>query len=374
MSNITPEGPAPAEGAEPPRGPGKAPVGGGEPVERSAKAPATEDPYRPHGDPELSEGPKPPISGSAPEPEAGSAFVIGEALIDVVEREGEDPVEHPGGSPANVALALARLGREVELVTWFGADERGGTLRAHLENEEIRLSAASARSSRTSTARARLDGSGAASYVFDLDWSPPVQRPERTPTVVHTGSIAAVLEPGAAAVAEMVEAQRATATVTYDPNVRPDIMTDRDAAVASIEALVARADVVKVSDEDLAWLYPQDGPLDAARRWLGSGPALVCVTTGGEGSWAAATGGAEVTAPARRVEVADTVGAGDSFMAALIDGLWSAGLLGADRREALAAIDVPLLRRVLDHAAAVAAVTVSRAGANPPTRAELAAG
>ncbi|GAA4421925.1 carbohydrate kinase [Georgenia halophila] len=374
MSNMTPEGPTPPDGAEPPMEAGQAPGGSGEPVERSEKAPAVHDPVRPEHDPELDEGPKPlttPAYGHDDGPDPDSALVIGEALIDIVERAGEDPVEHPGGSPANVALGLARLGRDVELVTWFGTDAHGATLRGHLERENIRLSAASSRAPRTSTARANLDASGAATYVFDLDWSPPVQEPDRTPLVVHTGSIAAVLEPGAEAVTEMVDRHRGGATITYDPNIRPHIMTDHPRTCGAVERLVARADVVKVSDEDLAWLYPDEDPLATARRWADDGPALVCVTRGAEGSWARTAQGLELVAPPRPVEVADTVGAGDSYMSALLDGLWSAKLLGASRRIALAAADEPVLRRVLDHAAHVAAITVARAGANPPNRAEL---
>nr|WP_123920078.1 carbohydrate kinase [Georgenia muralis] len=298
--------------------------------------------------------------------------MIGEALVDIVERPGEEPVEHPGGSPANVAVGLARLGRDVELVTWFAADDRGATLRAHLELENVRLSAGSSRAARTSTARARLDGSGSASYEFDLDWSPEAPAELGRPVLAHTGSIAAVLEPGARTVAATLDALRGTATISYDPNARPDLMGDAATARQTVERLVAGADVVKVSDEDLAWLAPDEAPEDVARRWLTTGPALVVVTRGGEGAWAVAASG-EVTVPAERVDVVDTVGAGDSYMAGILDGLWAAGLLGAHRREALRAIDADTVTRVLRAAATIAAITVSRAGANPPTRAELTA-
>ncbi|WP_418608127.1 PfkB family carbohydrate kinase [Georgenia sp. SUBG003] len=156
-------------------------------------------------------------------------------------------------------------------------------LRSHLELEEVRLSAASARASRTSTARARLDDSGAATYVFDLEWAPPEPDPALRPRVLHTGSIAAVLEPGSRTVLETVARHRAEATVSYDPNVRPDLMPDREATRAAVEQLVSQADVVKASDEDLSWLYPQEDPAAVARRWLASGPAVVAVTRGAEG-------------------------------------------------------------------------------------------
>lgn len=376
-STPTPDGPAPVGPTPPPDGPVPGP---GEPVQRSPRAPAEHDPFRPAHDPELDAGPKAPTTeaygagqhGLPGDHDGGGALVIGEALVDIVERPGEEPVEHPGGSPANVAVGLARLGRAVELVTWFAPDERGATLRSHLEVENVRLSAGSSRAARTSTARARLDESGSASYEFDLDWSPEAPAELGRPVLAHTGSIAAVIEPGARTVAATLDALRGTATISYDPNARPDLMGDAATARQTVERLVAGADVVKVSDEDLAWLAPDEAPEDVARRWLTTGPALVVVTRGGEGAWAVAASG-EVTVPAERVDVVDTVGAGDSYMAGILDGLWGAGLLGAHRREALRAIDPDTVTRVLREAAAIAAITVSRAGANPPTRAELTA-
>nr|WP_230977499.1 carbohydrate kinase [Georgenia yuyongxinii] len=302
-----------------------------------------------------------------------AALVIGEALIDIVERPGEQPAEHPGGSPANVAVGLARLGRDVELVSWFGADAHGSVLRSHLELENVRLSAASARASHTSTARARLDEAGGATYVFDLEWAPPAPEPVVQPIVVHTGSIAAVLEPGAATVAETITRFRDTATISLDPNIRPALMGESTATRTLVEALVVQSDVVKVSDEDLAWLVPDADPLAVARQWARSGPAIVVVTQGAGGAWAVTAGGLELDVAAVPAEVVDSVGAGDSFSAGLIDGLWAAGLLGADHRAALAQIDAGTLQRVLDQAARIAAITVSREGANPPTRAELSA-
>ncbi|PFG38779.1 fructokinase [Georgenia soli] len=371
------------EGATPPARAGNAPGGDGSPTERSAKAPAERDPFRPEGDPELSQGPKAPTTAAygpgapagLPHDDAtGFALVVGEALVDIVERPGDEPSAHPGGSPANVAVGLSRLGRDVELVSWFGTDAHGALLRSHLELEEVRLSAASARASRTSTARARLDGSGAATYVFDLEWAPPEPDPALEPLVLHTGSIAAVLEPGARTVAETVARHRARATISYDPNIRPDLMPDRDATRAAVEQLVSQSDVVKASDEDLAWLYPQEDPFAVARRWLASGPAVVAVTRGADGAWAVTAAGDELVSAPHPADVVDTVGAGDSFTAGLLDGLWAAGLLGGDRRGALRAVDPATVQRVLDHAARIAAITVSRAGANPPTRAELTAG
>lgn len=308
---------------------------------------------------------------AAPAPADEHVLAVGEALVDVVHRADGSVDELPGGSLANVALTLGRLGRDARLVTWIGTDERGETLRGWLEESGVRLSPGSTGAPSTSVATAHLDAEGAATYEFDLEWQvPPGTGVSAGTLAVHTGSIAAVLEPGASAVRELVAAARRTATVTYDPNARPALMGDPADARERIEAVVALADVVKVSDEDLAWLAPDGDPVEVARGWLALGPALVVVTLGGAGAVALTPGGEQrVSAP--RVDVVDTVGAGDSFMGALVDGLWEAGLLGAARRDALRAIDAPTLARLLERCAAVAAITVSRAGANPPRRAEL---
>ncbi|MTG88904.1 carbohydrate kinase [Cellulosimicrobium sp. BIT-GX5] len=302
----------------------------------------------------------------------GHVLVVGEALIDVVHRADGSVDEHPGGSLANVALTLGRLGRDARLATWVADDAHGAAVRAWLDDSAVTLAPGSTGADRTSVATAHLDAHGAATYEFDLEWRvPPGTAADAGTLAVHTGSIAAVLEPGASDVRALVATARDTATVTYDPNARPALMGDPVDARSRIEALVALADVVKVSDEDVAWLVPGADPVAVARDWLALGPALVVVTLGGEGAVAVAAAGEQrVTAP--RVEVVDTVGAGDSFMGALLDGLWDAGLLGADRRDALRAIDAATLAGLLERCVAVAAITVSRAGANPPRRAELA--
>jgi fructokinase len=299
------------------------------------------------------------------------ALVVGEALIDVVAGADGDAAEHPGGSPANVALGLARLGREAQLATWFGRDERGATLERHLRDAGVDLVPGSDAAERTSTATATLDETGAASYTFDLSWDVPEVHLDDDVAVVHVGSIAATLLPGGDAVAEIAASARSYATVSYDPNARPTIMGTPVEAEPLIERVAAVADVVKVSDEDFAWLYPHTEPRDAARQWVRQGPLLVVVTSGGEGSFAVTATGVEVEVPAPSVTVADTVGAGDSYTAGLLDALWTAGLLGADRRAALREIDEATLRTAMEWAARIAAITVSRPGADPPTRDQL---
>ena len=314
---------------------------------------------------------------TAPGP-AGSALIIGEALVDIVINPGQDPREIPGGSPANVALGLARLGRQAELACWIGSDARGHAVREHLEASGVRLTPGSDGADRTSTAQATIGADRAATYVFDLDWNPPAVEPtpDHAPVLVHTGSIAAVLEPGATTVRQTLEALRPTSTICYDPNARPQLMGSPEEARATAERIIALADLVKCSDEDIAWLY-STGSDDAAieevmRAWLDKGTAVVVVTRGKRGALALTGTGLRLEVPADpNVVVADTVGAGDSFMGGLEDGLWSEGLVGAGQREALRTIDADALERVVRHAAAVADITVSRAGANPPTREEL---
>ena len=312
----------------------------------------------------------------------GSALVIGEALVDIVIHPGQAPQEVPGGSPANVALGLARLGREAVLSCWIGNDEHGHLVRSHLEASGVRLSAGSDGAARTSTAQAVIGQDRAATYHFDLDWNPPypARGEHAAPLLVHTGSIAAVLEPGATTVRHILNEYRATSTICYDPNARPQLMGSPAQAREIVENIVAVSDLVKCSDEDIAWLYGVEvsGPdgdshlSSVLLSWLSRGCGIVVVTRGKRGALAMTASGLRVEIPADpSVVVADTVGAGDSFMGGLEDALWSADLVGADRREALHAIDEATLTQVVRHAARIADITVSRTGANPPTRAEL---
>jgi len=247
-------------------------------------------------------------------------------------------------------------------------------LRGHLTESGVTLLPGSDGADSTSVAAATIDATGGATYEFDLTWELPATWRDVVghPLVVHTGSIGAVLSPGGAQVLELVERTRPTSTITYDPNLRPALMGSPAQTRPIVEALVALADVVKVSDEDLAWLHPGVAPAEIAEEWCRRGAALVVVTHGGDGAFATTSAGARLHVPAPAVTVADTVGAGDSFMGGLVDGLWGAGLLGADRRQALHEVDTRTVEQVLVRCARIAAITVSRAGANPPWAAELA--
>ncbi|MFH8381655.1 carbohydrate kinase [Kitasatospora sp. NPDC018058] len=282
-------------------------------------------------------------------------LVIGECVADIVRTDGAPDVVHPGGSPANLAYGLARLGRPAALLTELGADDNGRLIRGHLESVGVEVRATEV--ARTPSAVVRLDGQGRAQYTFDIGWTLPPTDLATAPGAIHLGSIGAVTEPGAASVLALVERWRSRAQVSYDPNVRPALMGERAEAVRRVERCVALSDLVKASDEDLAWLYPGEPAEAAAERWLTLGPTLVAVTLGAEGAFALSSDGGREQAPAVPVQVADTVGAGDSFMAALLH----ARAFGTD------------LAGCLAQAVTAAALTVSRFGANPPSAAELEA-
>lgn len=300
----------------------------------------------------------------------GRALVVGEALVDIVHRPGAEPVEHVGGSPLNVAVGLGRLGRPVDFVTTVGRDPRGARIVDHLRSSGVTTTTGSDSATRTSTAVATIGADRSATYEFDLEWTPRIPPPTGDAVLVHTGSIATVLEPGCETVAELVAQHSVTATVSFDPNVRPSLIGDPARGRARIERLVELADIVKVSDEDLAWFAPGTTPLATARAWATRGPALVVVTRGAAGAVAVCAAG-ETEVPAVEVEVVDTVGAGDAFTAGLLDALWGEGLLGASRREELRHISLDTVRRALGSAAWTSGLTVAKAGADLPTRAEL---
>jgi fructokinase len=303
-------------------------------------------------------------------------LVVGEALVDIVgtaartTRNGNGKTKAtPGGSPANVAVGLARLGVPTELVTRFGTDAYGDQLGAHLFGNGVQLSPGSVDPAfRTSTATATLDAAGVASYQFDITWEPPALSLRRGCPAIHTGSIATVLEPGAEAIQAFLKAMaEQPVTVTLDPNARPTISPDPESTWSAVRELAALSDLVKLSDEDCEFLRPGQSPDEIAAELLSvDRTRCVVITRGGEGAIGiSADARVEVTAPA--IQVIDTVGAGDSFMSALIAGLHTRGLLGPTRLDGLTAAD---LHDIVDYAVKAAAITCTRHGADPPTAAE----
>jgi fructokinase len=293
-------------------------------------------------------------------------LVIGEALIDIIDGRSE----HVGGSPLNVAVGLARLGRDVDFLTHIGDDEPGRRIAEYVESSGAQLVPGSMSASRTPTAVATIADDGSAAYSFDLEWRLSGTPEVGPPLFVHTGSIAAVREPGCLAVAALLDTYRTSATVTFDPNVRPSLIADRDLARERIARLVERSDVVKASAEDLGWIDPDHDPEWTARGWLASGPAMVVVTRGDRGAVAFCLAGQAAVA-ARPAKVVDTVGAGDAFMVGLLDALWGMDLLGAGRRADLGRIGLDALTVALEAASLSAALTVGRSGADLPDRTAL---
>jgi len=291
--------------------------------------------------------------------------VVGEAIVDVVTTADGQTRELPGGSPTNVAVGLARLGNPATLLTHIGADPHGDLLRRHLTANSVTIHQAATATLPTSVAYTHVDPDGQPHYRFDVQWPVDTVSPPHGVTHAHFGSLGAFLEPGATAVRTWLG--QAGVMTSYDPNCRPDLMGPPDTARRRVENLVAGAGIVKASDQDLAWLYPDTSIEDVAARWLAAGPALVVVTQGADGAYAT-TAGVTIRVEAPRVRVVDSVGAGDSFMAALLDGLHRHGLLD---HQALTHADPETLHTVLTRSATAAAITCTRPGADPPTLTEL---
>ena len=251
---------------------------------------------------------------------------LGEALIDVVIRP-ESTQEHVGGSLLNVAVGIATLGQPAGICAFWGKDDHGALLRDWAESAGVEIVPGTDSAEKTPVAFAHIDDEGHATYDFDLTWEVPQVPDLASFGHLHTGSIGATLEPGGSEVLAIAGRMREHGTVSYDPNIRPALMKSPDAVMDRVEHLVALSDVVKASDEDVGWLYPGTPVEDVMRRWVKAGPAMVVVTRGPWGAYALLKHNRDMLhLDQMRVEVGDTVGAGDSFMAGLISGLLDAGL------------------------------------------------
>jgi len=301
--------------------------------------------------------------------------VIGESLVDVVARQGQGELTvHPGGSPANVAVALSRLGQRTALITQIGADDHGALIRAHLERNGVDVILAGPASQPTSRALARLDAHGAATYEFDLSWDVRGLRLAAGSAAVHIGSLGAVLAPGGERVLRLAESvcRRGDVVTSYDPNVRPSVTPDRRQVAATVGRAAASAHIVKMSDEDLAFLFPGTTPAELAARLIGDGlPTQLLVVTRGSDGAIALTRRTRLSVRAVPVAVVDTVGAGDTFTAALLAGLADSGLLSPAALAARIAREQDVLRQIVGQSLAAAALTCTRPGADPPTAGEL---
>ena len=293
-----------------------------------------------------------------------SIWVCGEVLIDILP---SGPVV--GGGPANTAKALARLGHDVHFIDGISSDAYGQSARAELLRDSVNLDLALASDKPTCTATVTLDAAGTASYEFLIDgtatfdfapsWLPDPYRYQ--PQVLHIGTLVTVLEPGASALYDWAMQVAEFAPIVFDPNIRPSVQPDRDLYEAAVEKWAALSAVIKVSDDDLAWLFPGQSIDDVANRWISDGVFLVVVTRSANGL-VGFTADGRVEVPGVKVDVVDTVGAGDTVGAIVVEAMVAHGLIE---------LRGDLLRDVLSRAATAAAITCSRQGAQPPYKHEL---
>ena len=293
-----------------------------------------------------------------------SIWVCGEVLIDILPT---GPVV--GGGPANTAKALARLGHDVHFIDGISSDAYGQAARTELLRDGVNLDLALASDKPTCTATVTLDSAGGASYEFLIDgtatfdfhssWLPDPYRFQ--PQVLHIGTLVTVIEPGASALYDWAMQVAEFAPIVFDPNIRPSVQPDRDLYEAAVEKWAALSAVIKVSDDDLAWLFPEVSIDDVANRWINDGVFLVVVTRGANGIVGFTEDG-RVEVSGVKVDVVDTVGAGDTVGAIVVEAMIEHGLieLRGDR-----------LHKVLSRAAHAAAITCSRQGAQPPYKHEL---
>ena len=298
-----------------------------------------------------------------------SIWVCGEVLIDLISDGSGERVPHVGGGPANTAKALARLGQDVYFIDGISSDKYGQMSRQELLDDEVKLDLALKSDKPTCLAIVSINENGGASYEFEIDgtatfdfsdsWLPDPSRYKLS--VLHIGTLVTVIQPGADVLYGWAMQVAEFAPIVFDPNVRSVVMNDRDKYLAAVERWVAISSVVKVSDDDLAWLYPDQQYVDVAGRWISDGAALVVVTRGANGL-VGFTADGSVEVPGVKVDVADTVGAGDTVGAIIVEAMIEKGILN---------LTGDTLKAVLNRAAIAAGITCSRKGAQPPYKHEL---
>ena len=303
----------------------------------------------------------------------------GEALIDMIPAptaKGRDGfVPHAGGAVFNTAIALGRLGVQTGMLTGISRDMFGQQLADALKASHVDTTHVVTSDRPTTLAFVHLQDGHATYSFFDENSAGRMLRTDDMPEVssevssLYFGGISLACEPGANSYAALLEREWKSRAVMLDPNIRPQFIQDIEKYRARLDRMMSMADIVKVSDEDLNWMVPE--PLSLREKVdvvLEHGPAVVVLTRGGEGSTGYLADGTHVTVPARRVDIVDTVGAGDTFNAGVLAKLYELGVLQKSRLKTLTAED---LTTALEHGARVAAVTVARAGANPPWSEEL---
>jgi fructokinase len=294
--------------------------------------------------------------------------VAGEVLIDLIPHSSDrKPIV--GGGPANTAKALAKLGIDTQFIDGISSDQYGQMAKNELLTAGAKLDYVKYSDKRTCLAIVSLSESGSATYEFVIEntatfdftseWLPRPQTDR--PSLLHIGTLATIIEPGASVLFDWAQSVAKVAPIVFDPNIRPAVISDRAQYVAQVERWVAISSAVKVSDEDIKWLYPSIEIGQVVNNWLAKGPSLIVVTYSDKGL----TGyrkNERVSVDAVKAAVADTVGAGDTVGAILVEAIVKDGL------DSLAGAR---LETMLKRAAKAAAITVSRVGANPPTSEEL---
>ena len=295
-------------------------------------------------------------------------WVVGEVLIDLIPN-GNERLAVVGGGPANTAKALTSLGVKTYFIDGISNDKYGQMAKAELLSANVLLDYAQYSNKPTCTAKVTLTSSGSASYEFAIEdtatfdfshqWLPDPQN--INPSLLHIGTLATVIEPGASILFDWGQRVAHDAPIVFDPNIRPAVLGNRDEYVKKVEKWVAISSVVKVSDEDLKWLYPGKVIDEIVNKWLEVGVELVLVTLGEQGITAYRKN-EQISVDAVKVKVADTVGAGDTVGAVLVEAIVNIGL---DKLTGEA------LQTMLHRAVKAAAITVSRTGANPPSKEEI---
>ena len=298
----------------------------------------------------------------------GQVWVAGEVLIDLI-LYGSERKPIVGGGPANTAKALSKIGIDTQFIDGISSDKYGQIAKGELASADVKLDHVKYSDKPTCLAIVSLSDSGSASYEFVIentatfdfnsDWLPNPQT--ELPSLLHIGTLATVIEQGASVLFEWAQSVAKIAPIVFDPNIRPAVISDRKQYVMQVERWVSISSAVKVSDEDLRWLYPSLEIEQVVDNWLVKGPSLIVVTYGDKGL-AGYRVGEKVSVDAIKVAVADTVGAGDTVGAILVEAIVQDGL------DTLSRVRLEIM---LKRAAKAAAITVSRSGANPPTLKEI---
>ena len=293
-----------------------------------------------------------------------SIWVCGEVLIDILPT---GPVV--GGGPANTAKALARLGHAVDFIDGISTDAYGISARKELARDGVGLALSLISDKPTCTATVTLDSKGSASYEFLIDatatfdfnnsWLPDPEMLK--PSVLHIGTLVTIVEPASTILYEWAIKCAEYAPIVFDPNVRSSVVSDRQKYCLAVEKWAAISSVIKLSDDDISWLYPDESMDEVAKRWIANGSSLVVITRGANGIIGYTEHGYEEVGGAK-VNVVDTVGAGDTVGAILVEGIITHSVNGLQGQ---------VLNAVLHRAAIAAGITVSRAGAQPPRLHEL---